>query len=173
MMQEFVQRIIEIAREQADSVHTAFPGKIVSFDPAKCLATVQPILKYNKPDGDRLDYPQIYGVPVVFPQSSGQKATIAFPVKAGDYCLCVVSEQALDLWMYGQETETDLRHDLTNAVCIPGLFTKPNAAMRDACSSDAIIMDADGTRVIVSKDSIVLDGNVTVTGTLTYQNENN
>ncbi len=172
MMQEFVQRVIEIAREQADGVHTAFPGKIIAFDPAKCLATVQPILKYKKPSGDRLDYPQIYGVPVVFPQGSGQKATIAFPVKAGDYCLCVVSEQALDLWMYGQDTETDLRHDLSNAVCIPGLFTRPNAVMKDACTSNAIILDVDGTRVKVAKNSILLDGNVTVTGTLTYPHDN-
>lgn len=171
MMQEFVQQVSETAREAADGVHTAFPGKIVSFDAAKGLATIQPILKFKKPSGESLDYPQIYGVPVVFPQGLGQKATIAFPVKAGDLCLCIVSEQALDLWMYGQETETDLRHDLTNAICIPGLFTKPNAVMQEACRDNAIILDVDGTRVKVSKNGIILDGNVTVTGTLNYQNE--
>ena len=171
MMQEFVQQVSETAREAADGVHTAFPGKIVSFDAAKGLATIQPILKFKKPSGESLDYPQIYGVPVVFPQGFCQKATIAFPVKAGDYCLCVVSEQALDLWMYGQETETDLRHDLTNAVCIPGLFTQVNPVVQQACTENAIILDVEGTQVHVSKQGIILDGNVIVTGSLSYQNE--
>ena len=105
----------------------------------------------------------------MFPQGNGQRSVIAFPVKAGDYCLCIVSEQALDLWMYGQETETNLRHDLTNAVCIPGLFSTASAPMKEACVTDAIILDVEGTRIKISKDSIVLDGNVTVTGSLTYQ----
>ena len=111
------------------------------------------------------------GVPVVFPQGFGQKATIAYPVVPGDMCLCIVSEQALDLWMYGQQTETDLRHDLTNAVCIPGMFTQPNAVMKDACASNAIIIDVDGTRIQVSDGSIILGGDVTITGNLTYQND--
>lgn len=170
MLQEFVQRVIEIAQEAADGVHTAFPGKIVSFDPAKGLASVQPILKFKTPSGESLEYPQIHGVPVVFPQGSGQHAVIAFPVEAGDYCLCIVSEQALDLWMYGQETETDLRHDLTNAVCIPGMFMQ-SPVVQEACEDKAIILDVKGTRVKVSDGEIVLDGNVTVTGTLTYTNE--
>lgn len=171
MLQEFVDRVVQIAQEEADGVHTAFPGKIIAFDAAKGLATVQPILKFKKPSGESVEFPQIYGVPVVFPQGFGQKATVAFPVKAGDSCLCIVSEQALDLWMYGQETDTDLHHDLTNAVCIPGLFTKPNAIMQEACRDSAIILEVDGTRVKVSKNEILLDGNVTVTGTLDYQNE--
>ena len=47
MMQEFVQRVIEIAREEAKGIHTAFPGRIVAFDPEKGLATIQPLLKYR------------------------------------------------------------------------------------------------------------------------------
>lgn len=171
MMQEFAQRVIDIAREEADGIHTAFPGQIVSFNPSTCLATVQPILNYRKPDGGIIGYPQIHGVPVVFPQGLGQSATIAFPVSAGDMCLCIVSEQALDLWMYGQQTETDLRHDLTNAVCIPGMFTQPNAVMMEACASDSVIIDVNGTRVQVSDGSIILDGDVTITGTLTCPSE--
>lgn len=166
MLQEFVQRVIELADEAVNGVHTAFPGIIVAFDTDTCLATIQPLIKYRKPDGKNINYPLLYGVPVVFPQGFGQSATIAFPVFAGDYCLCVASEQSLDLWMYGYETETDLRHDLSNAICIPGLFSKPNAVMKEACSDNAIILDVNGTQIKVTDGRIYFNGDVTLNGNI-------
>jgi len=174
MLQEFVQQITNTIHKELKGVHTAMPGKIISFDPAKMLATVQPALKYKKPNGKTIDYPQITGVPVVFPQGANQQATIAFPVKSGDGCLIVISEQSLDYWMFGQETDTDLRFDMTNAMCIPGLFMKQNPAVQAAYDDNAVVIDNKGTRVtvkpgIVKIDStdVVINGNVTVNGTVT------
>ena len=75
------------------------PGKIVSFDPSTGLATVLPIMKFRKPDGSTMEYPQITGVPVMFPQSMNQQATIAYPIKPDDGCIILVAEQSIDYWM--------------------------------------------------------------------------
>ncbi len=174
MMQEFVQEIKNIIDKNIRGIHTAIPGKIISFDPSTCLATVLPTMKFKKPDGSTMAYPQITGVPVVLLQTMYQQATVAFPIKAGDGCLIIVSEQSIDYWMYGQETDTDLAFDLTNAICIPGLFVEPNPVVREACAQGAIIIDVKGTRikvkdklVQVDSEKVVINGNVEINGTVT------
>ena len=86
MMQEFVQEIQNTVQRGLRGIHTAMPGQIVSFDAAKGIATVKPAMKFKKPDGKTMDFPQVTGVPVVFPQGNAQGATVAFPVKPGDSC---------------------------------------------------------------------------------------
>lgn len=171
---EFVNQVKKTAENLLGQVHTCVPGKIVSFDGATCQATVLPAMKIKKPNGEMLDYPQITGVPVVFPQSSAQGVTIAYPVKAGDGCLIVFSEQALDQFLYEQDTGTDLKFDLSNAVAIVGLFAKGNSVMAEATNSGAVIVDVQGTRVKVQSGLVQIDaaavkinGNVTITGDLT------
>lgn len=168
MLQEFVDAVQKCVRKELQDVHTAIPGKIVSFDTKTGLATVLPTMKFKKPDGTMMDYPQITGVPVLFQQGYGQNATIAFPVKAGDGCLIIVSEQSIDYWMYGQETETDLAFDLTDAICIPGLFVKANPVVKEACENNAVILDVSGTRVRVEKNNVeITSTNVKINGSLT------
>lgn len=171
MIQEFVQEINNSIKKEIRSMHTAMPGTIVSFDPGKMTATVLPGMMFKKPDGNTIAYPQITGVPVVFPQGANQQCTVAFPVKAGDGCLIVIAEQSLDYWMYGQETSTDLAFDMTNAMCIPGLFTGSNDAVQAACAANAVVVDAKGTRITVKNGSVEIDaaevkikGNLTVEG---------
>lgn len=175
MMQEFVQEIQNTVQRGLRGIHTAMPGQIVSFDAAKGIATVKPAMKFKKPDGKTMDFPQVTGVPVVFPQGNAQGATVAFPIKPGDSCLLVVAEQSLDYWQYGQETSTDLAFDMTNAICIPGLFAQGNSVVADACAQNAVIVDVKGTRltvkggsVTISAPEVTVEGNLTVTGSLSY-----
>lgn len=174
MNSELVQRIKETAQKAAEGIHTAVPGTIVSYDPAKGQATVKPSMKFTTKGGNIIDYPQISGVPVLFQQHMGQQATVAFPVKPGDGCYLVISEQSLDYWMYGQDTGTNLKFDLTNAVAIPGLFAQSNTVVAEACSQDAIIIDVSGTRITVKAGKVQIDaaeviinGNTTVNGNFT------
>ncbi len=167
MMQEFVQAIYNAIDKKIGEVHTCVPGKIVSFDASTGLATVLPTMQFKRPDGTRMDYPQISGVPVVIPQASGQNAVIAYPVKAGDGCLVLFSEQSIDYWMYGQQTDTDLKFDLTNAICIPGLFPKVNGALSDACKLDAVIIKNGTASISLKNGGITVNGNLTVNGKIT------
>lgn len=174
MMQEFTQEITNTIQKNLKGVHTAFPGVITKFDPAACQASVQPSMKFKKPDGKTIDYPQVSGVPVVFPQCMGQNATIAYPIKPGDGCLVVVAEQSIDYWMYEQETETDLAFDMSNSICIVGLMSKANPAMQSACDDNAVVVDVSGTRITVKEGEIQIDaaeitinGKVTVNGGIT------
>lgn len=163
MLQEFVKSVNDAAEEATDNVHTAIPGTISSYDASSGLAEVMPTAKFKKPDGTSIDYPKVTGVPVVIPQTMGQQATIGFPIKAGDGCLLVFAEKSIDYWMYGQETDTELSHDLTNAICIPGLFSQANSVEKEACDQNAIIVDVKGTRITVKdKNVIVYSDNVTV-----------
>lgn len=166
MQQEFIQEIINTVRENIKGIHTACPGKIVSYDAENGLATVLPMMKFKTSSGAIIDYPQITGVPVWMPQSSGQQATIAYPIKPNDGCLIIFAEQSIDYWMYGQETDTDLRFDLSNAICIPGLFSTANSTVKDACNSDSIIIDYAGTRIAMKSGNVSIKGNVSIDGNL-------
>lgn len=167
MIQEFVDEINKVIKRNINGIHTALPGKIVSFDADKGLATVLPLIKYIKDDGASIDYPQISGVPVLFPQSCNQNVSITFPIKENDGCLIVVAEQSIDTWMYGQETSTNLMFDLTNSICIPGLYAKANNAAKIACEENAVIVNVKETMIKVTDSKIELDAkDVVVTGNL-------
>lgn len=165
MMQEFIEQISKTAKAATDEMHTALPGEIVSFDPGSGMATVQPKTKFKKPNGETMDFPAISGVPVQFPYSKG--AAIAFPIKAGDSCMIIFSESALDYWQYGKETDTSLKFDLSNAMCIPGLSAEANDAMQEACGDDAVVIKVGGTTLKVSSDGVTITGKLTVSGEVT------
>lgn len=178
MLQELVESISKMVDSKINEIHTTFPGKIVSYDAKTGLATVLPAMKFKMKDGSTVAYPQITGVPVVFPQGNGQQATIAYPVKAGDGCLIFVAEHSIEYWLYGQETDTDLSFDLTDAFCIPGLFKTANPIVERACQENAIIIDVKGTEVVVKKDEVavkaakvVLDGDLQVNGNISASGE--
>jgi hypothetical protein len=157
MLGEFTQEVKNTITELLHGVHTAIPGKIVKYDPAKCEAEILPYGKFQKPNGEYLDYPQINHVPILFQQSCGQDFTIVYPVNPGDECLILAQEQTLDVWRgSGAESDNDLRFDLTNAVAIIGLYSKPQALAREAQSGDKLIIQKNGHRLHISPDEMLL-----------------
>ena len=159
MLQDFVQQVEKLVTDLIADVHTAIPGTIVSFDTGSCKASVLPKGKFKTPDGRLFDYPTINDVPVVFPSGAGQKVGIAYPVKKGDGCLLIMAEQALDEWLYGGESQTDLKHDLTNSIAIPGLFNVGGSGIAEAAEKDAVVLYSGGAKVIISKEQIELSLN--------------
>ena len=162
MMQELVNQVKKTAKKATEEMHTAVPATIKSYDPSTGLASVQPVAKFKKPNGETMDYPSISGVPVVFPQSAN--VTIAFPIKAGDGCLLVFGEKSLDYWLYGKETDTELSFDLSNAVAIPSLKNTGSPVMQKACSENAVVLQSGGTTLTVKSGEVVIDVNLTVNG---------
>ena len=97
-------------------------------------------------------------VPVVFPQAGGQDAVIAYPVKPGDGCLVIICENDLKPWMsHGKETESDMKFDLTNAVCIPGLYSEGNEAMRKAIDEKAIVIKNKDMEMMLKEDELQIE----------------
>jgi hypothetical protein len=162
MIPEFTASLRNSISHVVNGIHTAFPGRIEKYDPEKNFADIQPVMKYKKPNGDLIDYPVLTGVPVWFPQVFGQKATIAYPIKKGDECLVVCAERPIDYWLFNRETDTDLMFDLTEAICIPGLFAKPNPVVKKALDDEAIILQLQDTFVEIKKDDIILDSQKTL-----------
>ena len=179
MNSEFTQGIKNIVSDMIRDMHTMIPGKIVSFDADKCEATVQPIAKFRKPNGELLDYAQINNVPVYFPQASGQNVIIAYPVRENDACMLFFAEQALDQWRTGIDFSTELKFDLTNAVAMVGLFAKPNQIVREAQEYDAVIITKGNQRITLRDDRMNFGGNagfdngLTVTGNLSVSGDVN
>mgnify|MGYP007070230404 CR=1 FL=1 len=166
MMQEFAQAVKDTSRGVLRGVHTVLPGEIVDYDPAAATAQVRPVMQFRRPDGTYLDYPVLSGVPVLFPQGAGQRASIGFPVEPGDGCLILLAEESLDYWRFSRQTEARLPFDLTNAVCIPGLFRQGGPAAQEASSCGGVVLCAGDSRLILGPEGVEMRGNVTVSGNL-------
>lgn len=114
----------------ADTVRqlrTAMPGRVVSFDPNKQTAVVQPMIRLVKADGTGVDLPPLGDVLVQFPESGGFAFT--FPVEQGDEGIVVVADRCIDgWWQSGQPSDPmDFRlHDPSDGMFIPGINSLPN-----------------------------------------------
>jgi hypothetical protein len=151
MIQEFTEEVKNVILDKLRDVHTMIPGRIVTFDPDKCEASILPFGKFKKPDGSMMDYPQLNEVPCYIMQGSEQTATVVFPIKPGDECIVLFSEQALDTWRTKAASNTDLKFDLSNASAIVGMFSKPNPLVKEACADNSLIIEKDGERVRLKK----------------------
>jgi hypothetical protein len=112
-------------------LHTAMPGQIVSFDAATSTCSVKPCIKRKLSNGTIQELPVIQNVPICYPQGGG--AIISFPLAVNDPCLIIFNERSLDIWWTkgGIVDPLDARkHNLSDAVVIPGCMPKPRASTR-------------------------------------------
>jgi hypothetical protein len=114
----FAQLITDIIDNKLYDLHTSMPAKIVSYDSATGMASVQPLIKRKfKNQAQAVDLPIINKVPVMFPRTA--TAFIHMPVAAGDVGHLMFSERSLDTWktLGGSQDPKDVRkHDLTDCV---------------------------------------------------------
>lgn len=89
-----VDALLGLIQSQLLDVNTCLPATIVSYENG--IARVSPTGKKRFADGDTLDYPIIPNVRICWPSFSGGLAGIKGPVKKGDPCLLVFSQQAVD-----------------------------------------------------------------------------
>lgn len=68
--------------DERQAIWGEIPGRIVSMDPVKQTATIQPLYK-PKFNGVPVDMPQLLEVPVRFTRAGN--AAMTFPVKSGDF----------------------------------------------------------------------------------------
>lgn len=109
-------------------VHTALPGRVVSFDPDGPTATVQVMIDQVLTGGSAAPLPPLVDVPVQFPRAGG--FVITFPVKGGDEGQIIFNERCIDGWHQSGQPgpPMDYRlHDYSDASFIPGISSRPNA----------------------------------------------
>lgn len=130
------------------NLHTAMPGRILSYDASKQTAKIQPELKRKFRDGSVLDIPVISDVPVVMPRAG--KAFISLPLKPGDQVLLIFAERSLDTWKVSggsvDPTTESRKHDFSDAFAIPGGYPESNPA---EMSADDVLIVNDKSRAVL------------------------
>lgn len=167
------------------NLRVAMPGVIASFDSVKQTASVDVtiydrvmpglpggISTYSPVTGD-VKIPTLLDVPVVIPQGGGFALTI--PIKIGDECLVVFSDMCINEWFdaggINNVQQVLRRHDLSDAICIPGPSSQPNVIMAYQTSALEMRTKAGDVKVSVQVDKVSitapeidLDGPVNFTG---------
>lgn len=159
-----LQDLLSKFRESmAAQIHTALPGKIVRYDSSAQKADVQPLIKDRYTDEAGAlqvrTLPVIPAVPVQFPGAGGYRIT--FPVAEGDTGLLLFAESSLDKWLVSGGTvdpEDDRRHDLTDAVFLPGLRDFGHA-LASAPTDRATFGKDDGLQIHISANGINIGSN--------------
>jgi hypothetical protein len=148
--QEIISEAIE---SRLLELHTAIPGKVVSYDASTQTAEVTPVVQRAEPreDGGNTltPLPSIPNVPVQWPRGGGY--ALHFPLKAGDHVLLVFSEAAIGHWRASGELAPpgDLRrHSLGYPVAIPGIAPE-STPIDGASSSEARLILGPGGAIAV------------------------
>lgn len=135
-----------------NNIHTALPGKIISYVPGTNRAQVQPTGKYKLDDGRELLYPIIHQVPLIYPMGCSGNAGITFPIQPGDGCIIIFAESQLDDFISGGDHDDARRHSLNDAICIPGLYS--SSAPSAAGDPEKVCLVNDGSTVKLDKNSL-------------------
>ena len=115
-----------------ETLWTAIPAKVKSYDPATGYADVDPVVRQLDAAGQVVDLPPIVCIPVLFPAGGGY--SITWKLEAGDPCLVIFSSLAIAQWIQGGEEganpEAPRRNSLSDGIIIPGIrpFSSPLAS---------------------------------------------
>lgn len=136
-----------------DGLMTALPGRVMSYSSSDQTADVQPLIKaayVDETGARRVELlPIVTHVPIVFPGGGGNSHT--WPVSEGDTVLLVFSTASLDKWLDGDgravDPGDDRRHNLSDAVAIPGLRPRGASLGSEAVHPTAMVLAADEVRI--------------------------
>lgn len=152
---KFAEVVRALVNARLVDVHTALPARVVSYDRATRMASVQPIVKapQRRESGTTLEtMPVLTRVPVMFQCTSRNGVT--FPIEAGDLVWVMFSEQSIDRVLITDGNPTDpkspVRFTLQGAVCVPGFHTTQTVS--DESDDDAMVVHGDEIR-LGSKDA--------------------
>lgn len=131
-MPSFAEAVTSYIDADRALLNTAIPAKVLSYDPVKQSCVVIPLIKVLHTDETTGDFSQspMEDVPVMFPGTSSSMFT--FPIEVNSTVLLVFSQRSIDSWLFHDDTDLvnpeDFRkHDIADAIAIPGLFSFPRA----------------------------------------------
>lgn len=116
------------------------------------------------------DYPLISGVPVSF--ICGANFSIQVPIEEGDDCIVLFCDGDLDNWVEGKgyvPAFSQDRHGLNGAVALLGI--KNILTKIDNYITSGVRIQYKGSEIELNDNGIVINGNVTVNGTIKSSGE--
>ena len=178
-----IRRYVESHIRQ--NVSTSIPAEIVSIDDYSTDQTiaVRPLIDRLYEDGAVLKPSVVYSVPVVFPSGGG--GLISFPLAVSDTVLVVFSMRSIDEWVNsdgkGQTPLDNRHHHRSDAIAIPGIFTKSSNLAPSATDvevkfknmsvklepDNTLTLDNGTSNVVLNGSDVTITGNLVVTGTTT------
>jgi len=161
-----IQEVIDAAIEsRLLELHTAIPGKVVSYDAATQTAEVAPVVQRAEPavDGSSTltPLPSIPNVPVQWPRGGGM--ALHLPLAPGDHVLLVFSESAIGHWRASGELAPpgDLRrHSVGYPVAIPGIAPEQLPIADPGAAGEAVLSGGVLRVGSSSADFVALKGKV-------------
>lgn len=162
MSDSLIEMIEGTAAAATGEINTSMPARIVSYDPARNRAVVQPTLPKRLADGTTLAAPTIAEVPILWPAAGGSVFTM--PLRAGDEVWLEFSQRSLEGWLSGNDAAPDdpRQFDLSDAVARPG-------GGRDVSgvSADAVVLQMGSLALRLEPGGIArLTGDLIVEGTI-------
>ena len=182
----------EMVERAIMKINTAIPGIIQSFDSSKQTVAVVPAIKMRTMiDGNEsfVQLPKILEVPIVFPIAATKGFALTIPVSAGDSCLLIFSQRAIDNWhdrdgvQIPESSGSGSRHhDLTDAFAILSPVPLPNVlsnwenngielrntskTSRITVKDEEIEIQCSNTSIFVNADgTIVINASASITAT--------
>jgi Phage protein Gp138 N-terminal domain len=146
-------------------IHTSVPGIIQSYNPDTQTATAQPAIKRVFVEKGPVDLPLCVDVPVSFPGGGGFHLT--FPVGAGDECMLIFSERAIDHWhdKGGTQLPAEYRmHDMSDAMAVVGMNSQANK-LSDVQTTGAELRTRDRSTFIRIEES----GKIKIRGDIEHE----
>jgi hypothetical protein len=153
-----------VAQGLADT-HVALPGVVTKYNATTQRADVKPTvqLPYINDDGSEGTdvLPVIPEVPVLWPRAGG--FFLHLPMVAGDTVLLLICERSIDEWnLTSGKVDTDpkdfRKHDLSDAIAIPGLATVPGA-LSEVLTGGAVFGEEKGTQVRAKSSAVEVTSN--------------
>ncbi|POU43959.1 baseplate assembly protein [Pantoea sp. PSNIH4] len=169
---DVVEALRRLVSSELDTVNTALPCIVVSYDAGK--VTVKPVGEKIYADGDSNPYPVLSGLRMQWPQFANGQAGVKGPVMPGDQCMLIVCQQAID------GSDDTRRFDIIDSYVIPGCgysdAVPGNNDMRIYYSDAFFALDENGRATLnapggfdVISPLSTFDGAVTVNQMLTAQ----
>lgn len=132
-------------------------GEINSFDGVKKTATIQILFKRQYPDGTIASYPLLLDCPVFTLQGGG--GYIQMPIQAGDQCIVLFSDRALDDWYTNgsQSVPSSKRmHDFSDGIAIVGI--NPVNKLIPETPNDKVVISYQGTSLALDATGVIFSG---------------
>jgi len=133
----------------ARDIHTAIPGRVESYDRAKQVADVVPVIRDARPDEagetELFDPPVIPNVPVQMPRGGGY--ALHLPLVKGDHVILLFQESAIGHWRESGEIAEpgDLtRFGFGYPIAIPGIAPNNGAIADPGVDGEAVLSVGDG-----------------------------